>query len=149
MIRRPPRSTLFPYTTLFRSIAHVISHDQTCNSIGDTWKMCRRRENNEPFDSGALHCTRGRKSAVVKKRTRFENLSRSKGRNDRVMILHCVSELVFLERASFDDGESLVLQVDAFGRPNKRCYAMPPCQSLLNNLAAGSTGCSDDEKFHN
>src|SRR5262245_63513149 len=23
MIRRPPRSTLFPYTTLFRSLAHV------------------------------------------------------------------------------------------------------------------------------
>src|SRR3712207_9260905 len=23
MIRRPPRSTLFPYTTLFRSISHV------------------------------------------------------------------------------------------------------------------------------
>src|SRR2546430_12890331 len=25
MIRRPPRSTLFPYTTLFRSLAHVVS----------------------------------------------------------------------------------------------------------------------------
>src|SRR2546430_13501813 len=24
MIRRPPRSTLFPYTTLFRSILHVL-----------------------------------------------------------------------------------------------------------------------------
>src|SRR2546430_4748431 len=24
MIRRPPRSTLFPYTTLFRSVAHAI-----------------------------------------------------------------------------------------------------------------------------
>src|SRR5438105_11360842 len=24
MIRRPPRSTLFPYTTLFRSLAHAI-----------------------------------------------------------------------------------------------------------------------------
>src|SRR2546427_7792674 len=24
MIRRPPRSTLFPYTTLFRSITHVL-----------------------------------------------------------------------------------------------------------------------------
>src|SRR5829696_10097468 len=24
MIRRPPRSTLFPYTTLFRSIQHVL-----------------------------------------------------------------------------------------------------------------------------
>src|SRR2546422_8538924 len=26
MIRRPPRSTLFPYTTLFRSRAHVVWH---------------------------------------------------------------------------------------------------------------------------
>src|SRR3712207_8771627 len=25
MIRRPPRSTLFPYTTLFRSTAHLIA----------------------------------------------------------------------------------------------------------------------------
>src|SRR5256885_9240683 len=24
MIRRPPRSTLFPYTTLFRSVAHCV-----------------------------------------------------------------------------------------------------------------------------
>src|SRR3712207_8270434 len=28
MIRRPPRSTLFPYTTLFRSIARVIDRLQ-------------------------------------------------------------------------------------------------------------------------
>src|SRR2546430_2989798 len=27
MIRRPPRSTLFPYTTLFRSLVHRISGD--------------------------------------------------------------------------------------------------------------------------
>src|SRR3712207_7418691 len=27
MIRRPPRSTLFPYTTLFRSAAHPAHHD--------------------------------------------------------------------------------------------------------------------------
>src|SRR3712207_8499547 len=26
MIRRPPRSTLFPYTTLFRSLAQVAQH---------------------------------------------------------------------------------------------------------------------------
>src|SRR5438445_1263569 len=26
MIRRPPRSTLFPYTTLFRSDAHLVRH---------------------------------------------------------------------------------------------------------------------------
>src|SRR5260221_1793137 len=28
MIRRPPRSTLFPYTTLFRSIGHQRQHGQ-------------------------------------------------------------------------------------------------------------------------
>src|SRR2546430_7028273 len=27
MIRRPPRSTLFPYTTLFRSLLRVFRHD--------------------------------------------------------------------------------------------------------------------------
>src|SRR3712207_6884621 len=27
MIRRPPRSTLFPYTTLFRSVAVVLVHE--------------------------------------------------------------------------------------------------------------------------
>src|SRR2546422_4053532 len=27
MIRRPPRSTLFPYTTLFRSESHLVARD--------------------------------------------------------------------------------------------------------------------------
>src|SRR2546430_13284111 len=35
MIRRPPRSTLFPYTTLFRSAART--HPSTCTSALD-WK---------------------------------------------------------------------------------------------------------------
>src|SRR5256885_3486322 len=38
MIRRPPRSTLFPYTTLFRSVRNVHVHDETaamlCSSVG-------------------------------------------------------------------------------------------------------------------
>src|SRR2546429_3930426 len=28
MIRRPPRSTLFPYTTLFRSLNELLRHEQ-------------------------------------------------------------------------------------------------------------------------
>src|SRR5258708_18811242 len=33
MIRRPPRSTLFPYTTLFRSTCHtVIRHRRDCTT---------------------------------------------------------------------------------------------------------------------
>src|SRR3712207_8684077 len=31
MIRRPPRSTLFPYTTLFRSAEESPSHDVRCS----------------------------------------------------------------------------------------------------------------------
>src|SRR2546430_9321845 len=31
MIRRPPRSTLFPYTTLFRSVASVVA--PVCNPV--------------------------------------------------------------------------------------------------------------------
>src|SRR6478609_6254546 len=37
MIRRPPRSTLFPYTTLFRSAA----------SVGSDWCRCRHIERSD------------------------------------------------------------------------------------------------------
>src|SRR3712207_7988687 len=35
MIRRPPRSTLFPYTTLFRSLANQISSTQAHEEVRD------------------------------------------------------------------------------------------------------------------
>src|SRR5688572_32457637 len=35
MLRRPPRSTLFPYTTLFRSRWQARTLRQTCHQIGD------------------------------------------------------------------------------------------------------------------
>src|SRR2546426_3875136 len=41
MIRRPPRSTLFPYTTLFRSNGHCIEHP--------TLELIRTRERNHFF----------------------------------------------------------------------------------------------------
>src|SRR5438874_13770893 len=36
MIRRPPRSTLFPYTTLFRSV--------TCGTVDALWELGRASE---------------------------------------------------------------------------------------------------------
>src|SRR5438477_2155706 len=38
MIRRPPRSTLFPYTTLFRSFVNVFSHIETNSHITGSFK---------------------------------------------------------------------------------------------------------------
>src|SRR3989449_1365808 len=38
MIRRPPRSTLFPYTTLFRSVQDAVAHNK---GLGANWKARR------------------------------------------------------------------------------------------------------------
>src|SRR5258708_18757007 len=39
MIRRPPRSTLFPYTTLFRSVAFLVG--ATLLALGAVWLVDR------------------------------------------------------------------------------------------------------------
>src|SRR3712207_7944029 len=50
MIRRPPRSTLFPYTTLFRSIGHALELDRMllyeASYAGTSWVR--------PQDAGSL-----------------------------------------------------------------------------------------------
>src|SRR2546428_4328806 len=37
MIRRPPRSTLFPYTTLFRSISRVLALEPQVRAIAEAY----------------------------------------------------------------------------------------------------------------
>src|SRR3712207_8498707 len=37
MIRRPPRSTLFPYTTLFRSLVHTARHVTKVGNTRSRW----------------------------------------------------------------------------------------------------------------
>src|SRR5436305_3553139 len=62
MIRRPPRSTLFPYTTLFRSLTlicawagHAFAPDQLhyrqCNRIGPIRVSCRSEEHTSELQS--------------------------------------------------------------------------------------------------
>src|SRR5256885_9561893 len=44
MIRRPPRSTLFPYTTLFRSLRACPLHSSVPRQgLGSCWERLRRR----------------------------------------------------------------------------------------------------------
>src|SRR5437660_3550546 len=43
MLRRPPRSTLFPYTTLFRSVYHDRSPDD-CARTGHTTAVCAQAD---------------------------------------------------------------------------------------------------------
>src|SRR5256886_12317750 len=51
MIRRPPRSTLFPYTTLFRSLSRTASCDETAPGGAD---LGRLRELAVPHDREKL-----------------------------------------------------------------------------------------------
>src|SRR6266446_7067204 len=44
-----------------KRIAHVVSHDETGDPIGNTGKMCCSRENDEPFHSCTVHCPSSRK----------------------------------------------------------------------------------------
>src|SRR3712207_8198653 len=67
MIRRPPRSTLFPYTTLFRSLAKVgQSHDEVVaridlqNGFGRGRQLTRAGE--KPLEL-AVHAGLGRHEA--------------------------------------------------------------------------------------
>src|SRR3712207_9543230 len=58
MIRRPPRSTLFPYTTLFRSLSRVVVADRDvlvcCRELaGDL----RRQRSDESFGGHARSLT--------------------------------------------------------------------------------------------
>src|SRR5438477_4950452 len=51
MIRRPPRSTLFPYTTLFRSQAHVIQGNLRISTQRreDAEKLFWKNKNSAPL----------------------------------------------------------------------------------------------------
>src|SRR3712207_7481523 len=57
MIRRPPRSTLFPYTTLFRS---TIQMDPTFPPPGDLVISVLRLCEGPPFRTAILHHAEGR-----------------------------------------------------------------------------------------
>src|SRR5256885_10575793 len=55
MIRRPPRSTLFPYTTLFRSVVHFHFHGRRAQSDGSFRSQAEPQRTEWPKTSGIAH----------------------------------------------------------------------------------------------
>src|SRR3712207_7957114 len=53
MIRRPPRSTLFPYTTLFRSEARVAQAGIGATQAGDAPALAQQPRGDRGPDAGA------------------------------------------------------------------------------------------------
>src|SRR3712207_6944058 len=68
MIRRPPRSTLFPYTTLFRSICGIIVaglgvlNDVTITQASAVWELADSDTDQKRLFSRAMRIGQDRKS---------------------------------------------------------------------------------------
>src|SRR5437588_6048863 len=75
MIRRPPRSTLFPYTTLFRSHVHFVPNGEikvvTNRTRGYADRKSTRLNSSHTVISYAVFCLKKKK----KKRTYTKNAS--------------------------------------------------------------------------
>src|SRR5258708_30020566 len=65
MIRRPPRSTLFPYTTLFRSVQVVKVHQSLENYLCDLANLIRSRSNLHRYKSSVVGVLVSERSVVV------------------------------------------------------------------------------------
>src|SRR2546430_10052238 len=69
MIRRPPRSTLFPYTTLFRSldlVAHGASH--LAHPVGDAFLDGERQDpRREALEHGGVEVATARGDRVTRR----------------------------------------------------------------------------------
>src|SRR5258708_14459054 len=64
MIRRPPRSTLFPYTTLFRSVvAGAAQVHQRAERLGERRRDTARQAQPPVGATGGIALTRGRAAA--------------------------------------------------------------------------------------
>src|SRR3712207_7072489 len=68
MIRRPPRSTLFPYTTLFRSRARMLQ-DVALQSQAADWQAAPAAERPVCRVCGAPLILRGKRSRQLKTRS--------------------------------------------------------------------------------
>src|SRR2546422_5364013 len=74
MIRRPPRSTLFPYTTLFRSLLARCPRDVL--RVGPRWRSPSRDPVADRLRTGSMPCPRRRRL----RSTRPQPPSSSRGR---------------------------------------------------------------------
>src|SRR5215204_382597 len=69
MIRRPPRSTLFPYTTLFRSITPHDVPQTCCTDLSRAWNVIDRKStrlnSSHTVISYAVFCLKKKKTSLL------------------------------------------------------------------------------------
>src|SRR3712207_7434119 len=70
MIRRPPRSTLFPYTTLFRSILRAAETSRLCRETQEAFMALFSQE---AVGQGNAHAQDPRAAPIDRKSTRLNS----------------------------------------------------------------------------
>src|SRR2546428_6289199 len=85
MIRRPPRSTLFPYTTLFRSLQHAveIAEEPDVFDAAGALRLFRRLGFGRCHEGLSEECETARALAMEKQRSE-EHTSELQSRSDIV-----------------------------------------------------------------
>src|SRR3989304_9007848 len=90
MIRRPPRSTLFPYTTLFRSPgqgdARPSAHPQQGPSVAEDDPLDRkstRLNSSHGYISYAVFCLNKKHTETIHKLFQVKKLGRNKNRDEQ------------------------------------------------------------------
>src|SRR2546422_2851326 len=124
MIRRPPRSTLFPYTTLFRSALAGVAHLGDACEADVSRRHARAREERAPFllhlgeapvdrrPVGAVEPLLSRPHEVERERRREEPVRRHRAGTERdqdARDLEDLRHLPAVDRAGATEGEERVL----------------------------------------
>src|SRR2546429_3723814 len=98
MIRRPPRSTLFPYTTLFRSVNTVSAHTNVIARAKTT-----RRQDIRELRVRSARGTPAQPSHTREERRSEEHTSELQSR------LHLVCRLLLEKKKSNKENQSVVI----------------------------------------
>src|SRR5947209_15599428 len=75
MLRRPPRSTLFPYTTLFRSYRQGIFTDALTNRVLGTDPLGRNILENQIYDPNTQRVVNGKDRKSTRLNSSHANIS--------------------------------------------------------------------------
>src|SRR5258707_7851085 len=102
MIRRPPRSTLFPYTTLFRSIFRIGASKPSCSTLTSSepiasdgsGRLCGRSVCHRPWKRSEEHTSELQSRQYLVCRLLLEKKKESSAGTRRGVGSRCVSPVL-------------------------------------------------------
>src|SRR3712207_5538048 len=145
MIRRPPRSTLFPYTTLFRSLEDLLQRDVQLDDEADRGRPRRLRRvlrvgltGSRPVEVVARH-----RGLLVRPQRPLTNAHEAEARRRHERLLatrddHVHAPLVSPQGAGAEPGDGVDYRYDVLGSPREALDIVYRARRGLREDAYGS-----------